>query len=120
PELAKLEAFYKTVADNKISGLSVILGIFCTVFFLSLLLYFWRTRNWLKAPARSNLDFLVFAIVAVLQIVLVKMGIFISVAVNRAFPFIPVDAGYFAIPFACGAMIISVLVNRNVAMIMSV
>ena len=120
PELAKLEAFYKTVADNKISGLSVILGIFCTVFFLSLLLYFWRTRNWLKAPARSNLDFLVFAIVAVLQIVLVKMGIFISVAVNRAFPFIPVDAGYFAIPFACGAMIIAVLVNRNVAMIMSV
>jgi hypothetical protein len=119
-ELAKLEAFYKTVVDNKISGLSVILGIFCTVLFLSLLLYFWRTRNWLKAPARSNLDFLVFAIVAVLQILFVKAGIFISVAINRAFPFIPVDASYFAIPFACGAMIIAVLVNRNVAMIISV
>ncbi len=119
-ELAKLEAFYKTVADNKISGLSVILGIFCTVLFLSLLLYFWRTRNWLKAPDRSNLDFLVFAIVAVLQILFVKAGIFISIAINRAFPFIPIDACYFAIPFASGAMIIAVLVNRNVAMIMSV
>jgi putative nucleotidyltransferase with HDIG domain len=119
-ELAKLEAFHKTVSDNKISGLSVILGIFFTVLFLSLLLYFWRTRNWLKAPARSNLDFLVFAIVAVLQILFVKAGIFISIAINRAFPFIPVDASYFAIPFACGAMIIAVLVNRNVAMIMSV
>ncbi|MDD4356350.1 MAG: HDIG domain-containing protein [Smithellaceae bacterium] len=119
-ELAKLEAFHKTLADSKISGLSVILGIFFTVLFLSLLLYFWRTRNWLKAPARSNLDFLVFAIVAVLQILFVKTGIFISVAVNKAFPFIPVDSCYFAIPFACGAMIIAVLVNRNVAMIMSV
>ncbi len=119
-ELAKLDAFYKTVADSKISGMTVILGIFCTVLFLTLLLYFWRTRNWLKAPARSNLDFLVFAIVAILQILFVKAGIFISIAINRAFPSIPVDACYFAIPFACGAMIIAVLVNRNVAMIISV
>jgi putative nucleotidyltransferase with HDIG domain len=119
-ELAKLDAFYKTAADNRISRLTVILGIFCTALFLTLLLYFWRTRNWLKTTARSNVDFLVFAIVAVLQIFFVKVGIFISVAVNRAFPSIPVDACYFAIPFACGAMIIAVLVNRNVALIISV
>jgi putative nucleotidyltransferase with HDIG domain len=119
-ELAKLDAFYKTAADNRISRLTVILGIFCTALFLTLLLYFWRTRNWLKTTARSNVDFLVFAIVAVLQIFFVKAGIFISVAVNRAFPSIPVDACYFAIPFACGAMIIAVLVNRNVALIISV
>ncbi len=119
-ELAKLDAFHKTAADNKISSLTVILGIFCTALFLTLLLYFWRTRNWLKTPARSNVDFLVFAIVAVLQIFFVKAGIFISVAINRAFPSIPVDACYFAIPFACGAMIIAVLVNRNVALIISV
>ena len=119
-ELAKLDAFNKTARDNKISGLTVMVGIFCIVLFLTLLLYFWRTRNWLKAPDRSNLDFLVFAIVAVLQILFVKAGIFISIAINRAFPFIPIDACYFAIPFASGAMIIAVLVNRNVAMIMSV
>lgn len=119
-ELAKLDAFYKTAVDNRISRLTVILGIFCTALFLTLLLYFWRTRNWLKTTARSNVDFLVFAIVAVLQIFFVKVGIFISVAVNRAFPSIPVDACYFAIPFACGAMIIAILVNRNVALIISV
>ncbi|KAF0156519.1 MAG: metal-dependent phosphohydrolase [Syntrophaceae bacterium] len=119
-ELAKLDAFYKTAVDNRISRLTVILGIFCTALFLTLLLYFWRTRNWLQTTARSNVDFLVFAIVAVLQIFFVKAGIFISVAVNRAFPSIPVDACYFAIPFACGAMIIAVLVNRNVALIISV
>ena len=119
-ELAKLEAFHKTAADNKISSLTVILGIFFTALFLTLLLYFWRTRNWLKAPARSNVDFLVVAIVAVLQIFFVKAGIFISIAVNRAFPSIPIDACYFAIPFACGAMIVAVLINRNVAMIISI
>ncbi len=119
-ELAKLDAFHKTAMDNKISSLTVIVGIFCTALFLTLLLYFWRTRNWLNAPARSNVDFLVFAIVAVLQIFFVKAGIFISVAINRAFPSIPVDACYFAIPFACGGMIIAILVNRNMAMIISV
>ena len=119
-ELAKLEALHKTAADNNISNLAVIAGIFCIVLFLTLLLYFWRTRNWLKTSPRSNVDFLVFAIVALLQIFVVKAGIFISVAVNRAFPSLPVDACYFAIPFAMGAMIIAVLVNRNVAMIMSV
>jgi cyclic-di-AMP phosphodiesterase PgpH len=119
-ELAKLDAFHKTAAANKISSLMVILGIFCISLFMTLLLYFWRTRNWLQTSARSNVDFLVFAIVAVLQIFLVKAGIFIAVAVNRAFSFIPIDACYFAIPFACGAMIIAVLVNRNVAMIMSI
>ena len=119
-ELAKLEAFYKTITANKISSMIAVLGIFCTVLFLTLLLYFWRTRNWMKTPARSNVDFLVFAIVAIVQIFFVKAGIFISVAINRAFPFIPVDASYFAIPFACGAMIIAVLINRNVAMIISI
>ena len=120
PELAKLEAFHKTAAVSNISSLAVLAGIFCIVLFLTLLLYFWRPRNWLKTSPRSNVDFLVFAIVALLQILFVKAGIFISVAVNRAFPSLPVDACYFAIPFAMGAMIIAVLVNRNVAMIMSV
>lgn len=119
-ELAKLNAFHKTAAENKISSLMVIAGIFFTTLLLTLLLYFWRTRNWLKTSARSNVDFLVFAIVAVLQVFFVKAGIFIAIAVNRAFPRIPADACYYAVPFACGAMIIAVLINRNVAMIMSI
>lgn len=119
-ELTKLEAYYKTTEDNKLSNLTVVIGIFCTGLFLTLLLYYWRTRNWLKTTPRSNVDFLVFAIIAILQIFFVKAGIFISVALNRTFPSLPLDACYFAIPFACGAMMIAVLVNRNVAMIMSI
>ena len=85
-------------------------------------MYLWRTRNWIKAKVsvRSNVDLFVFGIIALLQILFIKAGIFISLAVNRAFPSISTDSCYFAIPFALGAMIIAILINRNVALIISV
>lgn len=118
-ELIKLEGFFKSSGDNKFSSFAVLAGIFFTALFLSLVLYFWRTRNWLKPSTRSNVDLLVFALIALLQILFIKIGIFISLAINRAFPSISTDVCYFAIPFAWGAMIIAVLINRNVAMILS-
>lgn len=93
------------------------LGFFLTTLFLSVVLYLWRTRNWSKSVHRSNLDLVVFCIIALLQIIFIKAGIFIAVAVNRSFPYIPVDACYFAIPFALGAMTTAILINRNVALI---
>ena len=96
--LLKLNAFYKSTGDNKFSALAVLIGIFFTSLFLCIILYFWRTRNWVKPSARSNLDFLVLGILAIIQILFVKTGIFISLAINRAFPLISADACYFAIP----------------------
>ncbi len=119
-EISKLDAFYKATGDNKFSGIAVIVGIFCMSLFLCLVLYFWRTRNWLKTSHASNVDLLVFGLIVVLQMVLVKIGIFMSGAVNRAFPFISIEACYFAIPFAMAAMIMAILINRNVALIMGV
>ena len=119
-EMSKLAVFLKATGDNKFSGIAVLLGIFCTTLFLSVLLYFWRTRNWLKSTHSSNVDLLVFGLIVILQIIFVKIGIFISSALNRAFPFISVDACYFAIPFAMGSMIMAILINRNVALIISV
>jgi cyclic-di-AMP phosphodiesterase PgpH len=119
-EIAKLNAFFKSTGDSRFSSIAVLLGIFFIALFLSTVLYFWRTRNWPKISTRSNVDLLVFGIIALLQIIFVKMGIFLASAVNRAFPFISTDACYFAIPFGLGAMIISVLINRNVGLIISV
>lgn len=119
-EIAKLDAFYKATGDNKFSGIAVILGIFCTSLFLCLVLYFWRTRNWLKTSHNSNVDLLVFGLVVILQVIFVNIGIFMSGAVNRAFPYISIEACSFAIPFAMGAMIMAILINRNVALIMGV
>jgi hypothetical protein len=121
-ELAKLNAYFKSTESNKFSRFTVFLGFFFTALFLSIALYLWRTRNWIKAKVsvRSNVDLFVFGIIALLQILFIKAGIFISLAVNRAFPSISTDACYFAIPFALGAMIIAILINRNVALIISV
>ena len=119
-ELAKLDACFKSKGDSKFSGFAVLMGIFLTALFLSCIMYLWRTRNWLKIPERSNVDLLVFSIIIVLQILIIKTGIFISNAVNKAFPSISTDSCFFAIPFAFGAMIIAVLINRNVALIISV
>ncbi len=118
-QLAKLNAFYKYAQEHKFTRLTTTLGFFFTAMFLSIVLYLWRTRNWTKTSERSNLDLLVFGLIALLQIVLIKAGIFISMAINRSFPFIPADASYFAIPFALGAMMIAILINRNVALIIS-
>jgi len=119
-ELAKLNAFFKSTENTKFFRFTVLLGFFFTALFLSIALYLWRTRNWIKASARSNVDLFVFGIIALLQILFIKAGIFISFAVNRAFPSISTDACYFAIPFALGAMTIAILINRNVALIISV
>jgi len=118
-ELAKLNAYFKDAQENRFSRLTVMLGFFLTAMFLSIVLYLWRTRNWSKTTDRSNLDLLVFGIVALLQILFIKIGIFISIAVNRSFPFIPTEACFFAIPFALGAMTTAILINRNVALIIS-
>ncbi|MBN1473491.1 MAG: hypothetical protein JW914_02645, partial [Syntrophaceae bacterium] len=118
--LLKLDAYYKSSGEYKFSGFNVFLGIFFTALFLSVILYFWRTRNWAKPSTRSNLDFLVMGILAIIQILFIKVGIFLALATNRAFPLIPVEACYFAIPFALGAIITAVLINRNVALIISV
>ncbi|MGP8154878.1 MAG: HD family phosphohydrolase, partial [Smithella sp.] len=118
-ELAKLNAFFKSSQDNISTRFTIMMGFFFTALFLSIILYLWRTRNWSKTSSRSNVDLLVFGIIALLQILFIKAGIFIALAVNRSFPFIPVDACYFAIPFALGAMTIALLINRNVALIIS-
>ena len=119
-ELAKLNAFFKSTEKTKFFRFTVFLGFFFTALFLSIALYLWRTRNWIKVSARSNVDLLVFGIIALLQILFIKAGIFISLAVNRALPWISTDACYFAIPFALGAMTVAILINRNVALIISV
>jgi putative nucleotidyltransferase with HDIG domain len=118
-ELTKLNAFFKSAQENKFSRFATMLGFFFTAMFLSIVLYLWRTRNWSTTSDRSNLDLLVFGIIALLQILFIKAGIFISLAVNRSFPSIPTDACYFAMPFALGAMTIAILINRNVALIIS-
>jgi putative nucleotidyltransferase with HDIG domain len=90
-----------------------------TILFLTILLYF-LSVNWLRKARNINVDILFLGVMAVFQVFLVKSGIFISEAINRAFPFIPVDACFFTIPFAVGAMLVGIMINRNTAFIFSI
>jgi len=116
----KLESFYGKKRQASLSNLSAISGIFLIIILLSLVLYFWRTRNWPKKHDRNIIDSLFLGTTAIFSILLVKGGIFMSEAINRAFPFLSIDACFYAIPFAAGAMLVAVLTNRNMALLLSI
>lgn len=114
-DLDKLEAFYKIEGERRFSSLSIFGGIFLTIIFMAVIL-FHLARGWLK---KTNVDILFLSAAAIIQIFLVRGGIFISEAINRAFPFLPTEACFFAIPFAVGAMLCGIFINRNIAFIFS-
>ena len=118
-DLNKLEAFYRIRGEQKFSDIYNFLGMFLTILFLAILLYL-LSRNWLKKSRNVNIDILFLSVSAILQVLLVKSGIFISEAINRTFPFIPVEACFFTIPFAVSAMVVGVMINRNMAFIFSI
>jgi hypothetical protein len=118
-DLDKLRAFYEAKGEQGISNIINFFGMFLTVFFLAILLYM-LSVNWLRKSRNVNIEILFFGIMAILQVILVKAGIFISEAINRAFPFIPVDACFYGVPFAVGAMLVGIMINRNMALIFSI
>lgn len=117
--LDKLEALYNERGAKRFSDVFHFLGMFLTILFLAVLLFL-LSRNWLKKSADIRIDLLFVGIVSILQILLVKSAIFISDAVNRAFPYIPAETCFYAIPFAAGTMVVGVMINRNMALIFSI
>jgi len=118
-DLDKLDAFHKIKGEQNFSKILNFIGLFLTILFLAILLYL-LSVNWLRKARNINVDILFLCVMAVFQVFLVKSGIFISEAINRAFPFIPVDACFFTIPFAVGAMLVGIMINRNTAFIFSI
>ncbi|SEM31658.1 hypothetical protein SAMN04489760_11050 [Syntrophus gentianae] len=116
----KLAAFYRKNGQESLANLTVFLGLFLTVILLSLVLYFWRTRNWPRKKERNIVNSLFLGTIAIFSILVAKAGIFIGDAVNRAFPNLSIESCLYAIPFAAGAMLIAVLTNRNLALVMSI
>jgi putative nucleotidyltransferase with HDIG domain len=117
-DLDKLSAYFRMTGEKQFSNISIFSGIFFLVITLSITLYF-ISRNWFKAEPKTS-DLLFLGIVALLQIILVKSGIFMSHAVHRAFSFLPAEAFLYAAPYAVGAMLVGVLINRNIAFVFSI
>lgn len=115
-DLEKIAALYKLDGERSYEKFAVFAGMFLLVLFFSLTLYI-VARRWLQKPERENADRIFLSVTILLQFLLVKAGIFVAGAVNRAFPFLPVEAAYFAIPFAFGPMLVAFLIMRKLSLL---
>ncbi|HRT69948.1 MAG TPA: HDIG domain-containing protein [Syntrophales bacterium] len=118
-QMDTIEAYYQARSGSAVMRLSLFLGIFFTVAVFTIVLYC-LSKGFLKNLENSNGDLLFLGCIALLQVLVVRIGILVSEAVNHAFPAIPLDACYYALPFAMGPMIAVVFLNRNIALIFSV
>ncbi len=114
----KLEVLFAGKGEKYSSNISIISGTFLLILSLSIVL-FYLTVRYLKSNEDIN-DILFLGVTAVFQIFLVKLGIFMSEAINRAFPLISMEACFYAVPFAAGAILVGVIINRNAALIFSI
>ena len=118
-DLDKLETFFKAQEGKRFLNFSIFLGMFLTAMILSIIFYY-LSKNLLKDLEKTNINILFVGAVIILQILLVRIGIFISESITYTFTFVSADTCFYAIPFAMGAMLVAVLLNRNIAFIFSV
>ena len=74
PVLDKLEAYYRIAGQKMLSRLLTFTGMFFTIAFLGIILYY-AAKKWLKS---DNRDILFLCVTALLQILLVRAGIFVA------------------------------------------
>ena len=118
-DMDKLDAFYKGQEGSRFVSISVFSGIFLTIVLLSVIFY--RMSSSRFRSSRTVLtDILFMGIVVILQVVLVKVGIFICDSVGLSYKLIPASVCIYAIPFTMGTMLVAILIGRNEGLIFSV
>jgi len=115
----KLDAFYRARGDRFFMNLSLISGMFLLVLFFAVILSF-VVKNWFDKHTSITRVTLFLSVLALFEFFMIRVGIFIAAALNRAFPFIPTEVCFYAIPFAAGAIITGTLINREMALIFSI
>jgi putative nucleotidyltransferase with HDIG domain len=118
-DLDELDAFYKGEEGNKFIDVSIFSGIFLTIVFLSFIFYR-MTGSRFKLSKTVTIDLLFMGIAVILQVILVKAGIFICDSIDLTHKFAPASICIYAIPFAIGTMLVAILIGRNEGLIFSV
>lgn len=118
-QLDKLFALYAGSNGKRFLNISMFVGMFLTIMLFAVILYY-VFRNFLSSSSKNkNVDILMLAIAAISQVVLVRISIFLSESINRAFPIISVDACLYGIPFVAATMLVVILLNRNIGLVFS-
>ena len=116
----KLAALYKGEEGIKFLHVSIFLGMFLSIMLFSIILYL-IFEAWLTSRTKNiTTDVILLSLAAILQVLLARIGIFLCESINHAFPLIPVNACFYAIPFAAATMLIVTLLNRDMGLIFAV
>jgi len=118
-DLDKLDAFYKGQEGNKFVDLSTFAGIFLTILLLSVVFYR-MTSSRFRLSRSAATDVLFMSVAIILQVILVKAGIFICDSVDLAHKIAQTYVCVYAIPFTIGTMLVAILIGRNEGLIFSV
>jgi len=119
-QLDKLIALYAVSDGNKFLSISMFIGMFLTIMLFSVILYYIFRDFLIPTNKNDGINILLLAIAAILQIILVRISIFLSGSINHAFPMITVNACLYGIPFAAATMLAVILLNRNAGLIFAV
>jgi len=115
----EIEAFNQAHVGGGLRKGSLFLGIFSIAVLMMIVLY--RTsRNGIKNPEGAPIDFLFLGLISIAQMLLARTGIFFAEAAHQAFPMIPLDAFFFAIPFAVGPVLVAVFLKRSTGIVFSI
>lgn len=117
-DVARLEAFYKSSEGGRFA-VTTFFGFFFTIMLL-LLIFYDISRSLMKEIDSSVKNILFLTVVFVLQVLLVKAGIFISESIGQAFSFLMPEMTHFAVPFAVSTLLVAVFLNRHVAFCYSI
>lgn len=117
-DLDEIEAFQQ-IHGGSGQRASFFLGLLTVILIVTLVLYH-ISKNFLKNLDHTNIDLVFLGLVAIGQLLLVRIGLFFAEAVHLAFPGISAEAYVYAIPFAVGPLLAAVFLNRNIALVFSI
>lgn len=100
-------------------GVRTAIGLFGAIALLFWVVHHFARRN-IRKYAPNTRDLLFMVLVFGVLFMLLKVGIFVSGAMQSAFPYIDSACYYYALPFAAGAMLVRVVLNSEVALVFSI
>jgi len=115
-QVRKLKALQSSVDGFKMARNAA--GLMLSIVLLFYVLHRFAKMNIRKYhPQQRDLLFLISVFVGLF--VIAKVGIFISMALQSAFPYIDSACYYYLLPFAAGAMLVRIVLNSEVAYVFS-
>lgn len=116
-QIKKLRAMRDVGSDY--STLRTALGLMLSILLLVYCTHHFARRNIRKyRPELRDLLFLALSFIGLF--VLIKLAIFVSNALESAFPYIDSSSYYYIFPFAVGAMLVRIVLNSEVAIVFAV